>query len=98
MTDDNCSGGKPSGQFEGYAWDIVSAFVQRTTRLEVVRSNMSSLTGPLHKTLNSPEMGPVLWRVRGLPTWIQSPHPIPKSDNLEMGKILKTSLLWEIGG
>lgn len=34
----------------------------------------------------------------GFPTWIQSPHPIPKSDNLEMGKILKTSLLWEIGG
>ena len=44
----------------GMRGDIVSAFVQRTTRLEVVRSNMSSLTGPLHKTLNSPGMGPNL--------------------------------------
>ena len=82
----------------GMCGNIMSALVHRTTRLEVVRSNMSLLIGPLHKTLNSPEMGPVPWRVRGLPTRIQSPHPIPKSDNLEMGKILKTSLLQEIRG
>lgn len=44
----------------GMRGDIVSALVQRTTRLEVVRSNMSLLIAPLHKTLNSPEMGPNL--------------------------------------
>ena len=45
---------------------------------------------PYHKTPNrSPEMTPVPQRVRGLPAWTQNPHPIPKSDNLEIGKILE---------
>lgn len=52
----------------GMNGDIVSALAQRTTRLEVVRSNMSLLIAPLHNTLNGPEMRPVPWRVRGLPT------------------------------
>ena len=40
----------------GMCGNIMSALVHRTTRLEVVRSNMSLLIGSPHKTLNSPEM------------------------------------------